>query len=121
MAKLVKARFVLAVHDIRRSSAYFRDQLGFEVEDIDDPGWVFVRRDDILIMLGECPDAQPVDQLGDHNYFGNILVEDIDAFYRELIERNTPIHSDLSEKPWGVKEFAVKTVDGHRIMFVEPI
>jgi hypothetical protein len=27
----------------------------------------------------------------------------------------------LRDEPWGVREFGVKTADGHRIMFAQPL
>src|SRR6266705_1370973 len=51
--------FVLAVPDLSRSSAFYRDVLGFEIREMEDPGWRMFVRDGCRIMAGECPDALP--------------------------------------------------------------
>ena len=51
MAAILQNHYVLAVHDVKRSAAFFVDKLGFEV--VNEPaGWIFVRRDSVMIMLG---------------------------------------------------------------------
>ena len=34
-----RTMFVLAVPDLERSGAFYRDVLGFQVQEIGDPGW----------------------------------------------------------------------------------
>ena len=72
-------RFVIAVPDLARSSAYYRDVLGFEIHEIGDPGWRVYARDACTIFAGECPDAIPPTDLGDHSYFAYLVVDEIDA------------------------------------------
>ena len=55
--------FVLAVPDLARAGAFYRDVLGFDVREIGDPGWRMFVRDDCRIMAGECPDAIPAGEL----------------------------------------------------------
>ncbi|MBW8891875.1 MAG: VOC family protein, partial [Burkholderiales bacterium] len=56
---LTRPRYVLAVPDLARSEAYYRDVLGFAVHDMGDPGWRWFERDACVIMAGDCPDALP--------------------------------------------------------------
>ena len=51
--------FVLAVQDLDRNTAYFRDVLGFRVDWADATDWRIVVRGGVRIMLGHCPDALP--------------------------------------------------------------
>jgi hypothetical protein len=69
-----------------------------------------------MIMLGECPDATPVGGLGDHQYFGYLVVDDADAFYAHCEAEAVDISSHIADKPWKMREFGVRTPDGHRIM-----
>jgi catechol 2,3-dioxygenase-like lactoylglutathione lyase family enzyme len=62
-----RAMLVIAVPDLERSSAFYRDVLGFEIKEIGDPGWRMYVRDECRIMAGACPDAVPAAQLGDHS------------------------------------------------------
>ena len=66
--------FVLAVPDLERSGAFYRDVLGFKIQETGDPGWRLFVRDGCRIMAGECPDAMPAALLGDHSYFGYLVV-----------------------------------------------
>ena len=72
--------YVLAVHSIAASSDFYTRALGFE-EVFNDGNWSFVRRDCCTIMLGECRDAMPADDLGDHSYFAYLVVDNADSFY----------------------------------------
>jgi uncharacterized glyoxalase superfamily protein PhnB len=68
-------------------------------------------------MLGECADAMPPGELGDHSYYGYITVSDIDALYSEYRKSEVQFTQGLSDKPWGMREFGIRTIDGHRLMF----
>jgi catechol 2,3-dioxygenase-like lactoylglutathione lyase family enzyme len=119
MPHILQNHYVLAVHDLRVNAEFFA-QLGFSV--VNEPqGWVFVRRDNCMIMLGECRGAMPAEALGDHNYFAYLLVSDVDAFYAEVQSNGVAMHHALASKPWGMREFAVRTPEGHRIMIGEVI
>jgi hypothetical protein len=41
--------------------------------------------------------------------------------YQEFLKKNVEIWHGLEDKPWKMREFAVVTPDGHRIVFGEPI
>ena len=117
MSETTKTRFVLAVPNLERSVAYYTDLLGMELE-FTAPGWAFLSRGSVFrLMLGECPDAIPPSELGDHSYFGYITVGDIDALYKEYEGRDIEFTQRVASKPWGMREFGVRTCDGHRIMF----
>lgn len=115
MPRILQNHYVLAVHDVRASAAFYVDALGFEIVD-EPPGWIFVQKDNCLIMLGECPDDMHPSELGCHSYFAYLRVDDADEYHARvsasgLAPRLTPV----SDKPWGMREFALTTVDGHRI------
>ena len=114
---LRKPRYVIAVHDLERSARYYRDVLGFEVKAVGDPGWRFFVRDECFIMAGECKDALSPEKLGDHSNFAYLEVDDIDAFHEVLLARNAQMIKPLRDEPWGMREFGIRTIDGHRIMF----
>ena len=113
-------RYVIAVHDLKRSARYYREVLGFEVKEIGHPGWRFFVRDQCLILAGECPDALSPEELGDHSYFAYLEVDDINQFYEAVTARNATLIKELRDEPWGMREFGIRTVDGHRIMFGRP-
>jgi catechol 2,3-dioxygenase-like lactoylglutathione lyase family enzyme len=120
MTAFTAVRSVLAVPDLAASVRYYRDVLGL-VLDFEAPGWAFLSRGSFRVMLGECPDALPAAATGDHSYYAYVTVEGIDALYRELEAKQIDFTQALADKPWGMREFGIRTPDGHRIMFGESI
>jgi catechol 2,3-dioxygenase-like lactoylglutathione lyase family enzyme len=119
-AMLTRPRYVIAVPDLARSAAFYRDVLGFAVHEMGDPGWRWFERDACVVMAGECPDALAPAQLGDHSYFAYVQVSGIDALHAELAGRGAEFIKPLRDEPWGMREFGIRTVDGHRMMFGQP-
>lgn len=122
MARIVDSRCVLAVLDLEVSTRFYMDVLGFR-RDFGDgsDGWSFLSRDNFKVMLGECRDAMPAGELGDHSYYVYLIVEGVDQLHEEVSSRGAEILSVPANKPWGLREFGIRTVDGHRIQFGEPI
>ncbi|MGD1899700.1 MAG: VOC family protein [Phormidesmis sp.] len=111
-----RSLFVLAVPDLEISSDFYRKVLGFSIQEIGDPGWRMYVRDNCRIMAGHCPDAIPALELGDHSYFEYFVVNDVDAEYQNVLSHDVEIIKPLRSEPWGMREFGLRTVDGHRIM-----
>ncbi len=134
MSDFTKVRFVLAVPDLARSTDYYTSVLGLRAclrsphglcgdrkqalnIEFTAPGWSFLVRGSFRVMLGECTDAMPPAELGDHSWYGYVTVSDAAALYAEYRATGAEIIQPLADKPWGMREFGVRTVDGHRIMF----
>ncbi len=122
MPRIVDARSVLAVRDLRASTRHYIDVLGFH-RDFGDgtDGWSFLSRDAFKVMLGECPAEKPASELGDHSYIAYVIVEGVDQFYAEVVARGAEVTSAPTDKPWGLREFTLPTPDGHRYTFGEPL
>jgi uncharacterized glyoxalase superfamily protein PhnB len=105
---------------LAKSAEYYQQQLGFTSYWAGE-GWNFLRRDSFTVMLGECPDDRSAFETRNHSYFAYIDVEDIDALHAEYQAKDVEIHYELADKPWGQREFGIRTIDGHRIMFGEGI
>ncbi|MGC1373755.1 MAG: hypothetical protein WA824_16590, partial [Candidatus Sulfotelmatobacter sp.] len=75
---------------------------------------------DCTIVAGQCPDAIPPRELGDHSYFAYLQIENIDLFYESVLASGTGICKTIRDEPWGMREFGLVTADGHRIMFAAP-
>lgn len=118
MARLEHSRHILAVRDLRTATDFYVNVLGFKRDFGDESdGWSWLSRDNFRVGLGECADAVPASQLGDHSYVAYVNVDDIDAFYTDFIARGAPVPNPPETKPWGMREFALQTPDGHRITF----
>ena len=115
-----KSTFVLAVQDLQRSADFYRDCLGFDIHEMGDPGWRFFERDECRMMVGHCPDTQPAHDIGDHSYFAYLTVDDIDSYYESVSAKGVDIIKPLADEPWGMTEFGLRTIDGHRMMIGQP-
>jgi uncharacterized glyoxalase superfamily protein PhnB len=112
---------VIAVPDLAASSAFYRDVLGFQVKEIGDPGWRLFVKDACRIMAGECRDATPPREIGDHSYFLYLDVDDVDAAHASALARGAEITKRPRTETWGMREFGLRTIDGHRIMLGQRI
>ena len=121
MPKISKTRFVIAVPNLRKSAAFYRDVLGFTIETIADPGWLFYQCGSCVIMAGESPDAIDPAKLGDHCYYAYLQIDDIDRFYESVRAAGAKICKTIRNESWGMREFGLVTADGHRIMYGSPL
>ena len=119
-SKIIGTRFVLAVKDLKKSASYYKTQLGFKTMWSGD-GWHFLRREKFILMLGECPNDRSAFETNNHSYFAYLDVENIDSLYREYQSKEVEILNEIGDKSWGQREFSIRTIDGHRIMFGEEL
>jgi catechol 2,3-dioxygenase-like lactoylglutathione lyase family enzyme len=115
-AKITPWAFVLAVPELERSAAFFRDVLGFRVRWEDGQDWRLVERDTVRVMLGHCPRDMHPAELGSHNWFGYFEVDDVDALHVEITARGATCTSP-ADRDYGMREIVVTTPDGHRLVF----
>lgn len=118
--KITGNRYVLAVNSLEKSTDFYKNKLGFQTL-WEGGGWHFLTRDNIQIMIGECPDDPPASEIGSHSYFAYLEVKSIDALYEEYQLNKVEFLSAIENKPWGQREFSVRTIDGHRITFGEEV
>ena len=52
MSPILQNHYVVAVHDARQSADFYVQMLGFQIVD-ESPGWIFVAKDNCMILLGE--------------------------------------------------------------------
>jgi len=113
--------YVLAVQSLGDAANYYESVLGFTVHEVGDGGWRIFERDNCQIMAGHCPESTPARELGDHSYFAYLVIDSADRYYEELVERGAEITKPLQSEVWGMREFGIRTNDGHRIMFGEEL
>ena len=121
MAQIVNSWSVLAVRNLEVSTRYYLDVLGFQKAPINAEGWSFLTRDTFRVMLGECVDERPAGELANHSYFAYWNVEGVDDLYRQFAAKGALVSSAPTNKPWGLREFGLRTPDGHRIVCGETI
>lgn len=121
MPVISSPRHVLAVHSVAESSEWYQEKLGFEefVNLGDD--WRFVRRDGVVVMLGQCPDEVPASETGNHSYFAYWHVDEAEGLYKEWTANGVEMTKPLRDEPWRMREFGIRTIDGHRISIGEEL
>ena len=120
MKNFYESRYVLAVNNLDASINYYQKILGFKIVD-EYPGWAFLSRDSFFVMLGECKNTIPAKNIGDHSYFAYLVINNASMLYEELKSKNVDFIKILKDEEWGMREFGIQTVDGHRMMFGESI
>jgi uncharacterized glyoxalase superfamily protein PhnB len=121
MAQLTDTRLILAVRNLRAATDFYVNVLGFTRDFGDESdGWSWLSRDRFSVGLGECAGAVPASELGDHSYVAYVAVDDIDDLHANWVARGAPILTPPERKPWGMREFALRTPDGHRMTFGSP-
>jgi catechol 2,3-dioxygenase-like lactoylglutathione lyase family enzyme len=119
-SEILGTRYVLVVKDLAASSKYYETKLGFNTC-WSGEGWHFLQRGKFMVMLGECRDDVSAFETNNHSYFAYVEVDNIDHLHAEYLSKDVEILSELTDKPWGQREFAIRTIDGHRIMFGQEI
>lgn len=118
MSKIIAVAPVLLVKNVVAAADYYRDKLGFTYERLwgEPPDFCMVRRDGQTIMLSQVsgehkivPHWKVVSQMW--NVY--LWVDDVEAIYREFVDRGAIIDYGLGIKNYGVKEFGVQDLDGH--------
>lgn len=115
-ANISQFAFVLAVRDLEKSAAYYRDVLGFRIEWPEGSDWRLAVRDGVRMMLGHCPTDLPAAQTGSHGWFAYLHTDDVDALHRDLAARGGDC-TPPRDTDYGMREIVVTTIDGHRIVF----
>ncbi|MGD0193121.1 MAG: VOC family protein [Rhizomicrobium sp.] len=101
----------LPVADVERAQAHYRDALGFTI------GWLEPGKDigavsrapAAIFFRKRTPPFEPAVHW--------IYAEEIDALYRELSASGAHIAEALESKPWGLRQFTVKDLDGNIFYF----
>ena len=104
---------MLPVADVERAAAHYRERFGFIVVGVwKDVPYAVVRRDGVEIHFRGA-EAGPSNSI-------YVYVDDVDATYRELLDRgNSPISPPVNQS-YGLRDFGIRDLDGHLIMFSSP-
>ena len=104
---------VLHVPNVEATARYYRDVLGFTY-DFGDDTYAVVWRDNSAIHF--VKDDRPPS--GVHLFQ---WVRDIDAYHKEMVNRGAEIFRAPSNRPYGLRECAVKDINGVEIIFGQDI
>ena len=110
----------LTVNDIRKSVAWYRDVLGFTVEqewgDGDVPRAVSMKAGLVNLLVGQDDGAKGMDRVKGEGFSLRITTaQDIDELANRIKERGGVLDSEPQDA-WGVRVFRLKDPDGFKLV-----
>ena len=119
----------LLVQDIKKSTAFYRDVLGFDIKqtvpDAEPFVFVWLERDGVPVFLNDpkataedFPGAQSLPQGGTVTMF--FVITGVDA-YHAAVAPKAKVIMPLKTQFYGMREFAITDPDGHIITFAERV
>lgn len=137
---------ILAVRDMKESLAFYRDVCGFELKECwpgeEDPMWANMDMDGQSLMIGVSMDPDKVAEMTDDDKerawhreaavefrehpvgvgaMFYIMVEDVDAFHAQVLERGGNPSTDPKSQFYGLRAFGIQDPTGYRLLFYSPI
>ncbi|MGV9677610.1 VOC family protein [Nocardia sp. NPDC003482] len=117
MTELTSCRPNLEVHDLEPTVTHLTAILGFELELLEpEMGLALLHRD--TVGLAVVRTTNPAVNETTACYIG---VTGVDEFYRHCGSLGATISVDLTDHPWGLRDFVVEIPGGHRLAFGERI
>jgi len=121
-AKLQNSTTVFIVGNIEPTMEWYK-RLGFESEYVP-PGFAILHRDDIRIFLQQQPGYVAPNDPGREArdaWDVYIITDNVKALYEEFSAiPEVKISRDLCPQEYGMTEFDVMDLNGHRLVFAQP-
>ena len=111
--QFVQGAPVLHVTDVSAAATFYRDVLGF-TWDFGDETYAVVWRDNSAIHFVK-------DENGPRGVHLFQWVRDVDAYYREVVDRGAKVATAPTDQPYGIREFGVRDTNGVGIVFGQDI
>ena len=122
-AKLRNSTTVFLVGNIEPTMDWYK-QLGFKSEYYP-PGFAILQRDEVRIFLQQQPGyIQPLDAGRQKREAWNVYIvtDNVKALYEEYAAApGVTISRQLCTQDYGMLEFDVMDLNGHRLVFAEPL
>ena len=122
-ARLRKSTTVFLVGNIEQTMIWYK-QLGFE-SDYYPPGFAILRRDEIEIFLQQQTGYVAPDDPGRrerHAWNVYVITDNVRALYEEYSSvPGLNISRELCRQDYGMMEFDVMDLNGHRLVFAQPM
>lgn len=118
----------LVVQDIARSTAFYRDVLGFTIKttvpEAEPFVFVWLERDGVPVFLNDHKAAEDFPGVTDKGFGGTatlfFAVDDVGALHEQVAARATMVMA-LKTQFYGMREFAVADPDGHILTFAQRV
>ena len=97
----------LPVQDVEKAQIYYKDKLGFEISWTNPDKYMgAVERGDVAIFFAK------VNSSIEPNIHW-IFSENVDLTYEEFLNNGVDIIEHLENKPWSLRQFAIRDLNGH--------
>jgi len=111
--QFVQGAPVLHVPNVAATVEFYRDVLGFTC-DFGDDRYAVVWRDNSAIHFVR-------DEGGPHGVHLFQWVKDVDAYYREVVNRGVKGAAEPTDQTYGIREFGLSDINGVTIVFGQDI
>ncbi len=112
---------VLLAKDLAEAVAFYRDKLGFHVDFLygDPPTHAGVSRGEWTGALAaiQLTQAPPDYELKPSAYLQIFVNSEIDALFETYRANGVKLISEPTNQPWGLREFAIRDLNGHQLRF----
>ena len=116
---LSRSEAILAVADVPAAVRFYRDKLGFTGEWLwgDPPTFGGVSWGRVHVMFCLQPALAAKVEGHQHAFF----VTGLDQLYERHLQNSVQVISPLEAKPWGLREYTVRDINGYHLRFGEPV
>ncbi|MGE5346019.1 MAG: VOC family protein [Acidithiobacillales bacterium] len=118
--KLSSASPSFTVNDLMKSLAWYRDVLGFKVEERYERDGTLVgvglQAGDVFIMLGQDDWKKGRDRKkGEGFRIYCMTTQDVDAIAKRIRAAGGTLDQEPRDQPWGMRDFSLTDLDGYKI------
>lgn len=114
---------VIATDDIQKSLSYYADVLGFERDYTygEPPVFAGVKSGDVEIYFTYSPEYSNL--IKNKNLIPEIFiwVTEASGLFQQHVAKGAEIFEDISDRPWGARQYVVKDINGYHLKFAQPI
>jgi len=115
----------LTVGDIRKSLAWYRDVVGFTVDQLYERDGtlrsVALKAGDVRILINQDDGAKGLNRVKGAGFsLQFITVQDIDDLAAGIRERGGTLDSEPADMPWGARVFRMLDPDGFKLTISSP-
>ena len=115
---LTHSEAIFAVSDVRETVRFFREVLGFTSEWLweDPPTFGGAKWGKVSVMFCLQPEMKGKVEGHQHHF----RADDIQSVYDRHVSAGAQIVSDIGNKPWGLREYTVRDINGYHLRFGGP-
>ena len=122
MSKIIGSCPLLFVNDLLASVDHYHDVLGFSRPQMwgDPSGFAIPERDGFSVMLSQIEGDEIAPNGRFDQWDAYFWCHDLEALFREFESNGANIvHAPVERPLYGMREFAVKDIDGYMLAFAE--